>query len=864
MSDFKNRDFNNENENGNDKDYDLDYFAVKDNDKKDHDIEIDSLQDSVSFEEDFDLNSFSSKGNDSLDDAFDNIGDDGEVNFNNFGKKREQVNKESKANKKRKVKKIAKAFGKVFVSVLLIGIITGCLVVGAFAIYVFNFVDDTVYEDLDELKLDFTTTVYIEDAKSGEYVEYQRLHGEENRIWVDFETIPQNLKNAFVAVEDQRFNEHNGVDWKRTVAAFANMFIDLYSSNQGGSTITQQLVKNLTGDKDQSPMRKIREIMRARYLEGEYEKDTILECYLNTICLANGIYGVEVAANYYFGKSVDELTLVECAAIASLAKEPERYRPDKNPKNNQKRRNIVLRLMYEQDYITKEIYEEAKATELTVVAYSSAINTEKVNSYFIDALIDEVIDGLVEEYNYDRTYASKNFYNGGYKIYCTLNQNVQNVLEEEYLKTDKYFTLKSKKNSGQYVQSAMTVMDYEGHIVGIVGGAGEKTENRGLNRATMSYRHPGSTMKPLAAYSQALQKNIINYSKMVEDSPIPNYFKSGKAGPGNSYSGYAGYMTVAKALERSTNTIPCKLVKQMGVQGTYYYLTDCLGLTSLDAKEDMNLSSLGLGGTYTGITTTQSAAAFAIFGNLGNYYEPTTFTLVKDQHDNVILQQNDPTIAIDENTATIMNHLLQNVVYGSQGTAKAIADYSDTMKCYAKTGTSSDVYDSWLVGGTPYYVASCWFGFDMQEQLYRTDLAKTMWKNVMQKIHKDLEPKEFVDSEFVTKRYYCTNTGLLANDTCTSVDVGYYKTNYSLPSACTTHKGTLRPEIVEEEENEEGNEGTNEGEGNNTSSGNGQTTSKPESKPSTESSSSEASTSYDQSQDATSSTNSSEGSSAIN
>ena len=227
MSDFKNRDFNNENENGNDKDYDLDYFAVKDNDKKDHDIEIDSLQDSVSFEEDFDLNSFSSKGNDSLDDAFDNIGDDGEVNFNNFGKKREQVNKESKANKKRKVKKIAKAFGKVFVSVLLIGIITGCLVVGAFAIYVFNFVDDTVYEDLDELKLDFTTTVYIEDAKSGEYVEYQRLHGEENRIWVDFETIPQNLKNAFVAVEDQRFNEHNGVDWKRTVAAFANMFIDL-------------------------------------------------------------------------------------------------------------------------------------------------------------------------------------------------------------------------------------------------------------------------------------------------------------------------------------------------------------------------------------------------------------------------------------------------------------------------------------------------------------------------------------------------------------------------------------------------------------------------------------------------------------
>ena len=699
---------------------------------------------------------------------------------------------------------------------MLIGVITGCLVVGAFAIYVFNFVDDKVYEDLDEMTLGFTTTLYILDDETGEYVEYQRLHGEENRIWVDFEQMPETLRNAYVAVEDQRFYQHKGVDWKRTVGAFANMFVDLYSSNQGGSTITQQLVKNITNDNKQTPMRKIREIMRARYLEGHYEKDTILECYLNTICLGGGIYGVEVASNYYFGKSTNELTLVECASLASLAKEPEKYRPDKNPQNNKTRRNVVLKLMYDQGYITKEAYEEAIVTDIEIVADETAKGGNTVNSYFVDALIDEVVDRLVDEYGMDESYAAKNFYNGGYKIYCTVNPEIQSILEDEYSKTDKYFTLVSKE-SGKTVQSAMTVMDYEGHIVGIVGGAGEKTTNRGYNRATMASRQPGSTMKPLAAYSQALQKNLIHFSSLLEDSALPNYYPGGGAGPRNSYGYYEGYMTVAEALERSTNTIPCKLVKQMGVESTYYYLANNMGLDNLDNVEDMNLSSLGLGGTHTGISTTQSAASFAVFGNLGIYYEPTTFTLMTDQHGKTVLKQKSGTAAIDENTATIVNHLLQNVVYGDRGTAKAIASFSDTIKCYAKTGTSSDVYDSWLAGGTPYYVGSCWFGFDSQEKLNNASLAKTMWKNVMQRIHKNLGDKEFVDSEFVTHRYYCKSTGLLATDACESVAEGWYKTNYSLPAVCTSHPGNALPEV--------GYEPPEESEGENSGSTSGDTTS---------------------------------------
>ncbi len=782
------------------KDYDLDYFNSHNDESVSDNSDLMSGN-NVGGDDEFNLNGFS--GDSGLDDASpfasDYSGDSDEsVDLSSYGKKQGEIKKETRRKNKKetkdKVKKIALLVLKIFFSVMLIGIITGCLVVGAFAIYVFNFVDDKVYEDLDELALGFTTTIYVEDETSGEYVEYQRLHGEENRIWVDFEQMPENLKNAFVAVEDQRFREHQGVDWKRTVGAFANMFVDLYSSNQGGSTITQQLVKNLTNDNKQTPMRKIREIMRARYLEENYHKDTILECYLNTICLGGGIYGVEVAANYYFGKTTNELTLVECAALASLAKEPERYRPDRNPKFNQERRNIVLRLMKEQGYISDEVYQSSKATEIQVVADESAKNLNTVNSYFVDALIEEVIDRLVDEYGMDEAYASKNFYNGGYKIYCTLNPNVQNILEDEYSKTDKYFTLKSKE-SGKTVQSAMTIMDYEGHIVGIVGGSGVKKDNRGYNRATMAFRQPGSTMKPLATYSQALQKNIIHFSSMIEDKALPNYYPDGRSGPKNSYGYYQGMMTAAEALERSTNTIPCHLIKQMGVESTYYYLTNNLGLTELDSKQDANLSSLGLGGTYTGVSTTQSAAAFAVFGNLGTYYEPTTFTLMTDQHDNVVLKQKSGIAAIDENTATVLNYMLRNVVYGSKGTAKAIASFSDKFVCYAKTGTTSDVYDSWLVGGTPYYVGSCWFGYDQQEKLNNSSLAKTMWKNVMKRVHKDLPEKTFVDSEFVTPRYYCKSTGLLATDACESKAEGRYKTNYSLPAVCTKHPGNVLPPI---------------------------------------------------------------------
>ncbi|MEG1887035.1 MAG: transglycosylase domain-containing protein [Oscillospiraceae bacterium] len=693
---------------------------------------------------------------------------------------------------KKSAKKVWSIIGRVALSSFLIIVITGCLLVGAMVIYVFGFVNDDIGMDLDQLKLNFTTTVYVKDKATGEFQEYQRLHGGENRIWVGNDLITQNTKDAFVAIEDKRFMEHNGVDWKRTFSAFANMFIHVYSSNQGGSTITQQLVKNLTDDRDESPMRKIREIMRARKIEEQYYKDTILECYMNIVPLANGIVGVEVASNYYFGKSAADLTLVESAAIAAMTKEPELYRPDKKPEKNKERRNTVLKLMYEQEYITEEEYNEAKVAELTIIATKETIKEVEINSYFVDAMIDDVIEGLVEEYNYDKAHASKNFYNGGYKIYSTLDTDVQATMESAY-KNMSFFSQSSKKDPAVKPESAMTIVDYEGHIVGIVGGKGEKTVNRGLNRAWSSPRQPGSTMKPIGAYAPALDYNMITYSSYVQDKPF-NRDKDGKQWPQNWFHSYTGTVSIQKAIERSFNTIPVHLVSEMSFEKSYKFLSEKLGIKNLigDAEHDLNASSLALGGCWKGITTTESAAAYATFGNLGKFYEPSTYYKVTDQYDNIILEQKPPITAMNEDTADVMNHLLQGVVYGSQGTGGGAASFSD-MKAFAKTGTSSESNDLWFVGGSPYYVASCWYGFDMNEDIRNGGAALNVWKSVMTKLHKNLEYKEFPKSEFVIQKRFCSQTGAVAKSGCPIGGTGWYKKTYA--PECTKHGGNSLGEI---------------------------------------------------------------------
>ena len=706
---------------------------------------------------------------------------------------------EGKSNNKKKDKKRLNSTLKTVLIVFLVCTILGCTAVGAFVGYVFLFIDGTMHEDLNTLKLNYATTIYVENDE-GEWVEYQRLHGSENRIWVAYDKdkaekddakyngIPQNLADAFVAVEDKRFFDHEGIDWRRTASAFITMVTNRTTSGHGGSSITQQLVKNLTDDRDRSATRKVREIMRARYLESEFTKEVILECYMNTIPMGNGLYGVEVAAEYYYGKKVDELTLGECASLAGITNRPEYYRPDTNPKNNKSRRDLVLGLMLKQKLITQEEYDEAVKEKLNVVADNSILKVESVNNYFIDALIDDVVVALMDKYGYDKEHAESNFYNGGYKIYSTLNPEIQETIDSVY-EDDKY-SITSKK-TGEKLQGSMVLMDYEGHVLGMSGGMGEKKTNRGLNRATMSPRQPGSTIKPISAYAPAIDDNLITYSSIVDDKNTTY----NKWRPTNWYGYYKGKVTVKYALEISMNTIPVYLVDVLTPKASYNFLTQTLGVKNLN-ENDINYSPLGMGGTNGGLTTLESASAFAIFGNGGKYYEPITFTRIYDQYDKLIVQQEStPVVAINADTAEIMNKLLQNVVYGPEGTAAGAKGFITNMKMFAKTGTSNDNFNIWFVGGSPYYVASSWCGYDQQEKISDAKRARTMWGAVMKEVHKDLEYKSFPSSESVQCKLYCSQTGHLATTGCPIGGYGWYKK--SKQTVCSVHMGETIPGTTE-------------------------------------------------------------------
>ncbi len=722
------------------------------------------------------------------------------LDLNSFSQKAQS---EETKGKKKKNKSKKNMILKAFLTVFLVCVITGSIVVGSFILYAFTMIDATMDEDLNNLKLNFTTTIYVDNGKG--YEEYQRLHGEFNRIWIaydkaainnkdeDYDGIPQMLANAFVAIEDKRFFDHDGVDWKRTIGSFVNMFVPIYSSRQGGSTITQQLVKNLTGDSSQKPSRKVREIMRARFLESNYSKDVILECYLNTIAMGHGMYGVEVASNYYFGKSAKDLTITECACLASIAKSPTYYAPDDYPKENAARRKLVLSAMLEQGYISQEEYDSSVNEELKVASLDENIKETDVNSYFVDALIKQVVEDLCDKYGYEKEHAFNNFYSGGYKIYATLNPKIQSALESVF--TNESIVYKDKE--GNVLQAAMTVMDYSGNVVGLVGGVGEKKGNLVFNNATEAIRQPGSSIKPLSAYTPAIENNLITYSTILNDKAT-NY--NGWT-PVNYNRFYNGNVTAVNALERSLNTIPVYLVNKFGRQKAYDYITQNFGVKTLN-DFDADLSPLGMGGTNGGMTTIESAAAFAAFGNTGLYYEPILYTKVCDQKDKVILEnKTSAKLAMSEDTATVMNHMLRQVVEGDDGTGKRALSYVTNQPIFAKTGTSNSNNDKWFVGGTPYYVASCWCGFSEQKAIPKSqyNLAIELWGKSMSKIHSGLKEKTFSDSSYAVEKYFCKNTGLLANETCESVAKGWYKKN-NIPKYCTTHSGEPYTEKKPEEE----------------------------------------------------------------
>jgi len=682
---------------------------------------------------------------------------------------------------------------KLLVTLILIGVITGCIVVTAMVIYVMNFMEVDNGINLDSINQSMTTILYAEDT-DGKMVEVYRLSGEERRIEVDISDIPQHVQDAFVATEDKRFMDHEGVDWFRTVSVTVKAL--LKGANQGGSTITQQLVKNATKDDEFTPIRKLREIFRALELERNYTKSEILESYLNIIFLGGRNYGVEAASQAYFGCHVWELTVPQAASLAGMTRSPNNWRPDTNPDKNKDRRNYSLKCMYDQGYITKEEYkqyieEPVIVSDDTDIPEQESAVKEGISSYFVDAVIEDILVDFSEKYGWSREYAYDRLKNGGYRIYTTENIKLQNIVENNFAdwKTFSYAQLSAERNP----QAAFVLMDYNGRVLALVGGKGEKVESRAFNRATMAKRPPGSSMKPLAVYAPALEYDLINWSTVLVDGPATVI--EGKEWPSNYENEYYGDTTIVEAIRKSRNTIPVKLIDQLTPERSVSFLEKKFGITTLvtsGRQNDFGLS-LAIGSMTDGLLLRELTAAYAPFGNGGNYFKPITYTRIEDANGNIIIDNSSKkTRALSEDTASVMNRLLYEVVNGEGGTGKEAK--LGSMPVIGKTGTTQDYYDLTFVGLTPYYIGGVWTGYDTPKSLpYRSIYdPDTIWKNVMVDIHKDLPVKDFTLSENIVSLEYCKDSGLLKGTNCTNVATGYYKNN-AKPEVCNGYHGGTAP-----------------------------------------------------------------------
>ena len=733
-------------------------------------------------------------------------------NFRKSGSSGQKLTVNTTANmKKAGVKKVIKTGGKVtgvmlgktlqwilniFLTILLICTISGIAIAAIFFGYVNNYLIEDDF-DIENLKtnLNQTTKIYYTDD-SGAVIELedQRIYGTENRSWVSYNKMPKNLTNAFVAIEDERFWKHSGVDWKRTFGAVLQFAGG--NDSYGGSTITQQLIKNITKEDETTIQRKVREIFRALSLTKKHSREEILEMYLNTINLSRNNYGVQAAANYYFGKDVSELDLVECAALAAIPKSPTKYDPVRNPEENKRRRGYVLDKMAELGWITQEECDTAKNTELVINITVLDETVTKSNSYFKDTLIEQIIADLKEEYGYSREYASGIIYSGGLKIYATIDPEIQTIMEEVFADPDTF----QRVTEGIQPQAAMVIMDpYTGDVKGVVGGR-EKTGDRDLNRATQSRRQIGSAIKPITVYAPAMDLGLINYATVYDDTPLEYKASLGRYWPKNAPARYDGLVTVNKAVEVSKNTVAIKVLKQMTPEYSYNFSQNKLHLNSLVAS-DKDLAPLALGGLTNGLTVMEVTAAYSIFPNGGMYSSPRLYTRVLRNDDTVLLERNvNPTYAVSGDTAQVMTRILQNVV--TNGTASGIT-LDKKVAVAGKTGTTNDDKDRYFVGFTPYYTAACWFGYDTPKYLgkFRSNPAMIAWEKVMTRVHEKYinaaasggEPLKKFDYSRLTQVAVCSDSGLLPSEACSHdlrgsrLTYGWFAKNQIPTKTCDTH-----------------------------------------------------------------------------
>ncbi|MCR4674213.1 MAG: PBP1A family penicillin-binding protein [Lachnospiraceae bacterium] len=749
----------------------------------------------------------------------------------NYGKKNLKKNKASLSNKKAKARK---KIGISFVKTLLICIaIIAVVGLGAAAFYVTSLINKLPdVSTIDISPEGFSTTIYDND---GNEIENLASSGA-NREYVSLEQIPEDLQHAFVAIEDSRFYDHNGIDIQGIIRAVAVDIVNIFSgsqASQGASTITQQLLKNnyFTTWTSETTLkeridRKIQEQYLAIQLEKVTSKDEILENYLNTINLGQNTLGVQAASERYFNKDVSELTLSEAAVIAGITQNPSKYNPITNPDENAKRRKKVLQNMLDQGYITEAEYNEALEDDVydRIQIINNEIDTSST-SYFVDALTDQVIDDLMEQKGYTETEAYQKLYSGGLTIYSTQDSDIQSIVEEEINNTDNYATdakvsftyrLTITKADGTYEnyseqtmlsyyqskdssysinfnseeeaqaaidaykaelmeegdtisesgesviftlqpQAAMTVMDQStGYVVALVGGRGDKAGSKTLNRATGITRQPGSTFKVLAAYAPALDAGGLTLASVQDDAPMT--YANGTS-LSNYDNNYRGFTNIRTAITNSINVVTVKTLTQIGTSLGYDYV-EKFGISTLDTGD--NNQALALGGITNGVTNLELTAAYATIANSGDYNKPVFYTQVLDYNGDVLLDNttNTSTEVLKDTTAWLLTNAMEDVMTSGTGTRANISN----MAVAGKSGTTTKDRDTVFCGYTPYYTASIWGGYDDNSPQSSTVYSKNIWREVMSRIHENLEYKDFTKPSGIVQVAVCSKSGLLPVD----------------------------------------------------------------------------------------------------
>lgn len=672
-------------------------------------------------------------------------------------------NKKGTKSKNNKAKKIWK---KIFVVIIVLVIIGAGICAGL----IFGLFGGKYAITKKDLIIDYSNSTVVD--QDGKVIAV--LSAAENRKILTKNEMGDYLPKAFVAIEDERFYTHHGVDIKRTGAAVLTFMFHKGESSFGGSTITQQLVKNITNEKEDSgtagAIRKIKEMIRANQVENILSKDQILELYMNIIFLGGNVYGVGMASEYYFSKDANKLSIAESAFIAGITHSPNAYKPfadEPNTDSIKSRTKTVLSKMKELGYIDETKYNDAVNEVEKGLKFKKGKIDQASYSSHTEALVNQIIDQLVTEKGMDKEYAKTYLYSSGFKIYSTEVSSVQDAMEEEYGKS-KYQvkTTVEKKVDGKMqkvkepAQSAMAIIDhFKGYVVGAVGNLGEKGAFE-LNRATQSRRQPGSSIKPIGVYGPALEEGKITAASVYDDVPI----SYGKWSPKNAYSGFKGLSNMRQAIRISQNTIAVQVLDDLMAEKSIKYLRR-LGVSSLDDKLDNNLS-LALGGISTGITPLEMAGAYATIANDGEYITPTFYIKVEDSNGNTILEptQSKERVFSKENSYILKQLLMEPTKSGGTATICKISG----MDTAAKTGTTNSKKDKWLCGFTPYYTAATWYGYDTPTAVPggATSNANKIWKNVMASVHKGLKSKKFEKPSGLVTATVCKDSGLLATDLC--------------------------------------------------------------------------------------------------